>query len=73
MQEAGMENALSLGLFTVEINAQKHLQALAAKKSRRGCRRSRRHARSIGFILARSRARSTCCRDCGPPIGAAPR
>jgi hypothetical protein len=32
MQEAGMENALSLGLFTVEINAQKHLQALAAKK-----------------------------------------
>lgn len=32
MQEAGMENALSLGLFTVEINAQKHLQALVAKK-----------------------------------------
>lgn len=32
MQDAGMENALSLGLFTVEINAQKHLQALAAKK-----------------------------------------
>ena len=32
MQEAGMENALSLGLFTVEANAQKHLQALAAKK-----------------------------------------
>ncbi len=32
MQEEGMENALSLGLFTVEANAQKHLQALAAKK-----------------------------------------
>ena len=32
MQEAGMENALSLGLFTVEVNAQKHMQALAAKK-----------------------------------------
>lgn len=32
MQEAGMENALSLGLFTVEVNAQNHLQALAAKK-----------------------------------------
>jgi len=32
MQEAGMENALSLGLFAVEINAQKHLQALATKK-----------------------------------------
>lgn len=32
MQEAGMENALSLGLFTVEANAQKHMQALAAKK-----------------------------------------
>ena len=32
MQEEGMENALSLGLFTVKANAQKHLQALAAKK-----------------------------------------
>ncbi len=32
MQEEGMENAISLGLFTVEANAQKHLQALAAKK-----------------------------------------
>ncbi|MEK7815327.1 MAG: SPOR domain-containing protein [Pseudomonadota bacterium] len=32
MQEAGMENALSLGLFTVEANAQKRMQALAAKK-----------------------------------------
>ncbi len=32
VQEAGMENAISLGLFTVEANAQKHLQALAAKK-----------------------------------------
>ena len=32
MQEADMENALSLGLFTVEANAQKHVQALAAKK-----------------------------------------
>lgn len=32
MQDAGMENALSLGLFTVEANAQNHVQALAAKK-----------------------------------------
>ncbi len=32
MQEAGMENAVSLGLFTVEVNAEKHRQALAAKK-----------------------------------------
>lgn len=32
MQDAGMENALSLGLFTVEANAQSHVQALAAKK-----------------------------------------
>lgn len=32
MQDAGMENALSLGLFTVEVNAQNHVQALAAKK-----------------------------------------
>ena len=32
MQDAGMENALSLGLFTVEANAQNHAQALAAKR-----------------------------------------
>lgn len=32
VQEEGMENSISLGLFTVEANAQKHLQALAAKK-----------------------------------------
>jgi len=32
MQDAGMENAMSLGLFTVEANAQNHVQALAAKK-----------------------------------------
>ena len=73
MQEAGMENALSLGLFTVKANAQKHLQALAAKKSTPGCRRSRRRGRSIGSISGRSRARPTCCRDCGLPTGAAPR
>lgn len=32
IQEGDLENAISLGLFTVEANAQKHLQALAAKK-----------------------------------------
>ncbi len=32
IQEEGLQNAISLGTFTVEANAQKHLQALAAKK-----------------------------------------
>lgn len=32
MQEEGLNNAISLGLFAVEINARKHLQALAAKQ-----------------------------------------
>lgn len=32
LQEEGLQNAISLGTFTVEENAQKHLQALAAKK-----------------------------------------
>ncbi len=32
IQEEGLQNAISLGQFTVEANAQKHLQALAAKK-----------------------------------------
>lgn len=31
MQEEGMQNAISLGLFTVEENARNHMQALAAK------------------------------------------
>lgn len=32
IQDEGLENAISLGLFAVETNAQKRLQALAAKK-----------------------------------------
>ncbi len=32
IQEEGLQNAISLGQFTVEANAQKHLRALAAKK-----------------------------------------
>lgn len=32
IQDEGLENAISLGLFAVEANAQKRLQALAAKK-----------------------------------------
>ena len=73
MQEAGMENALSLGLFTVEVNAQKHMQALAAKKSTPGCRRSRRRVHSIGSISGRSKAWPAYCRGYGRPTGAPPR
>ncbi|TAM47332.1 MAG: SPOR domain-containing protein [Gammaproteobacteria bacterium] len=32
IQEEGLQNAISLGTFTVEANAQKHQRALAAKK-----------------------------------------
>ncbi len=32
IQEEGLQNAISLGQFTVEANAQKHLRALTAKK-----------------------------------------
>lgn len=32
IQEEGLQNAISLGTFTVETNAQKHQRALAAKK-----------------------------------------